>query len=172
MSDRDDMLREAVVGKMVDVHMTTYEQVKDYYQDKAGARGWIGAMAAALSPRQAGVSAKQDKGYSAARRSIERLEKGQFKNMRKYSPQMAAVGKTLPPIGKKIPGDAITITVKGEQREGKKGTRSRNITVTFKGADAYSFADNPSYGDIWDEYGVDSELFEDGDYAIDVYAVA
>jgi hypothetical protein len=169
---KQSMLQETVDSKFVPVYMTNYDQVKDYYQDQYGDRGWIGKMAEAVAGRNTSVPAKQDKPYLAARRSIERYEAGKFKSMKTYGGKMAGVGRSLPPIGKTLPGNEIKITVRGTQNEGKSGTRDRNISVTFKGSDAYSFANNPTYADIWNEYGVNPDLFEEGDYAIEVEAVS
>ena len=56
------------------------------------------------------------------------------------------------------------------------GTRDRTITVTFKGTAAYEFASNPNYPDVWEEYGVDSQIFEgEGGYetgGLDVTSVS
>lgn len=167
--DEMGMLQSAVDRHTQPIHMAHYEQLKDYYKDKYGARGWTGAMAQALT----GSEKRSGKEYLAARRSIERHETGQYGKFGKgYSAKIPEVGKQLPPIGKDVPGGQLTLTVKGTQGDGKGGTRERTITVTFKGPSAYSFANDPSYTDIWGEYGVDEGLFEDGDYAIDIYSVA
>jgi hypothetical protein len=100
----EKLLRDAVESKMVPVYMTSYSDVKDYLQDKHGQKGWIGALAQAYS----GSDRKSGKEYKAARRAIERYETGQNKSMKKYSGKNAEVGKTLPPIGKKLPGNSIT----------------------------------------------------------------
>jgi hypothetical protein len=139
MMDRDK-LQAAVDSKWVPVYASNYSQVKDALQDKHGQRGWIGALAQQLS----GSEKRSGKEYLAARRSIERYETGQFKSMKKYSPEMAKVGKSLPPIGKALPNNQINITVNGKQYDGK-GERERSFTVTFKGPDAYGFASSPTY---------------------------
>lgn len=165
--DKEQMLQRAVDSKLTPVYMNTYNQIKDYYQDTHGQRGWVGAMAQALT----GSSTKSGKEYKAARRSIERFETGQNKSMKKYGAKMPSVGRSLPAIGKRLAGNAITITVHGSQ-DGKqhKGTRNRKIEVTFTGARAQEFADSPTWDDLWDEYGAD--LGDDSDYAIDVESVA
>ncbi len=137
-------LREAVDGKWVNIYASNYAQVKEQLQDQEGQRGWIGAMAQRVS----GSESRSGKAYLAARRSIERVEKGQFKESRRYSPEMARVGRTLPPIGKKLPDNQITITVNGEHADG----RTRSFTARFKGADAYAFANNPGYAAFFYQY--------------------
>lgn len=54
-------------------------------------------------------------------------------------------GKTLPP---RISGNELTVTVTGYQ-----GSRKREFTTTFKGADAYAFADQPSYQAFFYQHG-------------------
>lgn len=160
------MLHRAVESKLTPVYMNTYDQIKDYYQDTHGQKGWIGAMAQAVT----GSTAKNGKEYKAARRAIERFDSGQNKSMKKYGAKMPSVGRSLPAIGKRLAGNSITITIQGTQ-PGKhhKGTRDRKIEVTFTGPRAQEFVDAPDYDSIWDEYGVD--LGDDSDYAVEIYAV-
>jgi len=164
------LLQNAVDSKMVPVYMTSYTQIKDYLQDKHGAKGWIGAMAQAVT----GSEKRSGKGYRAARRSIERFETGQQKSTG-YAKKMPDVGKTLPPIGKKLPGNSITVTVKGKQYEGSKGGRDREFTATFTGADAIEFTNNPTYKDFFKRLGYPDWVikgFDGGDSSgLDVYEV-
>lgn len=152
MMDREK-LRDAVAGKFVPIFMTSYADIKDYYQDKHGAKGWIGAMAQAVSGAE--TRSRKDKPYMAARRAVERFESGQNKSMKKYgtASKMEAIGKTLPPIGQKLPGNTITITIKGKQSDGSKGGREREFTATFNGPDAYIFAHNPTYKQFFKKLG-------------------
>lgn len=67
-------------------------------------------------------------------------------------------GKSLPP---RIEGNQLTVTVKGYQ-----GTREREFTTTFKGPDAYAFADQPSYRAFFHQYGYNQDtvdMFEGDD---------
>jgi hypothetical protein len=169
-----EMLSDAVDSKWVDVFATSYGDVKDALQEKHTGRGWIGALAKAIAGRQEGVKAKDDKPYLAVRRSIERYEAGQFKSLKSYGGKMAEVGRTLPPIGRALPGNKITLTVKGDQREGK-GTRERSFTTTFTGPDAYGFANEPTYRTFFKKQGYPDwviDKFEAGDYELVVSSVA
>lgn len=145
LDESRQVLTDGIDAHRTPVHMNTYTQVRDYYKDKVGERGYIGAMAQAISPRQAGVKAKDDKPYLAARRSIERYEKGQFKNIANAA-KVAEHGQQLPPTHYNPKGDTLTMTVrqatsthknsKGERRS--TGYRDREFTVSLKGADGFA----------------------------------
>lgn len=168
--NKQEMLQNAVNDKLTPVYMTDYGQIKEYLIEKHGQRGWIGAMAQMMSGSAS--RAKSDKPYQAARRSIERFEKGQFKSMK--SRDVKDVGKQLPPIGKVLKGD-ITITVKANQKDGRKGTRDRSFTATFTGMDAQNFVREPTFRDIYEQLDYPEDvidMFEDGDYELDIYSVA
>jgi hypothetical protein len=170
----DDMLQGAIDSKTDPVFMASRAAVTDYYQDTYGTN-WKSHAAAAI----AGTTDKSSRAYKSASRQFQmdkRTGQERYKSERVTADTRAryeSVGKTLPPVGRKLQGDSITITVTGTQKAGKgKGTRERTINVTLKGANAQDFINNPSYGDVWEEYGVDADLFDDGDYAIDVSSVA
>lgn len=166
MANRDEQLQNVVNEKSEDVFMRSKADIWNYYLDKHN-----GDKRAAASDAARDLSGESSgKGYRSARRNFEgsratAITRGETAKWREF-------GKELPSIGKHAIGDSITVTVKGTQKMGKSGTRDRTITVTFTGANAQGFIDNPSFRSIWDEYGVDPDLFEDGDYALDVQAVA
>lgn len=176
------MLRDAVNRRTENVYPTSYADVKEGLIEKYGQSGWIGAMAQAIT----GSEKRSGKEYLAARRSIERYETGEFKTLKKLGGKIPDVGKQLPPIGKRVKGGSLTLTVKGRQasysprnKAGKrtKSTRERSFTATFTGTDAQSFADDPTYRAFFHQLDGDYpddviDLFEDGDYELDIYAVA
>lgn len=134
-------LEQFVRSQFTPVYATSYQDIKEGLIEKHGRKNWIGAYAMTVS----GASSKKDKEYKAARRSIERFEKGQFKTLKNYgtAPQLAKVGKTIPPVAHMPPG-SIKITLRGMQ-----GVREREWTVEFTGADAYRFSRNPSWKEFF-----------------------
>lgn len=163
-----EMLHAAVNAKSEPVYMATYKDVAEYYRDKYSNREWIGEMARAVS----GSDSKSGKEYLAARRSIERHESGQYKGSSKMNvDRIVAAGMKLDPVGR-IPKDgSISITVTGTQ-EDYPGRPDRSITVTFKGPDAYSFVNNPTFEAIWTQYDVDPGDFESGSGELTVTGVS
>jgi len=152
-------------------YMRSYGELKDFYQDKFGQKGWIGGLAQAIT----GSDARSGKEYLAARRSIERYEKGQFATMKKYTPELPRVGKQLPPTGRSLPGGQFTIEVKGEQSDSKGGTRPRSFKATFQGSEALGFANNPSYRAILKKLGYPTDvidMMEAGEYELTISSVA
>lgn len=165
--NRDDLLNTAIRAKTDPIHMSTKAQIWEYYLDQNEGNKTKAASAAA----QALSGQTSGKEYRNQRRNFE----GNRINQLGDKPKWKAFGTQLPEIGRKLKGDSLTLTVKGKQgiyKKGKRtGTRERTIEVTFKGANAQGFIEDPSYYSIWDEYGVDADLFDEGDYEIEVYAV-
>lgn len=161
-----EMLQRAVDAKTDPVFLTSKSEIWEYYLDrnKEDRSKAASEAARALSGESSG------KAYRNARRNFEGSRTSPKKG---DTPKWREFGKQLPPVSRSPKGGEITITVKGKQALGKRGEpRDRKITVTLRGPDAYKFANEPDFRDIWDAYGggVD-DLFEDGDYEIDVYAV-
>ena len=158
-------LERAVEGKWRDVHARSYEEAKEHLKDVYGAKGWIGAMAQAVT----GSATRSGKEYSAARRSIERFESGQYKSSR-YAQKAASVVV----VDRRLPGNQMTITVKGKQPYYPR--RDRSFSYTFHGADAYSFAEGPSYQEFFHALDYPDWLIdafdEDSEYGLDVSSVA
>lgn len=170
MASREEQLTRAAHGAATPVYMTTYSEQREYYKDKYGQRGYIGAMASAY----AGTTDKKSLEYKAARRSIERIEKGQYKGFGKtsqYRAKVPEVGKQLPPTSYTPKQSEIKVKVTGKQSDGHGGTRDRTVEVSLSGPSAYAFVNSPQYTDVWDAYGVDEDLFESGDYELEVETV-
>jgi hypothetical protein len=143
------------------IYRTTFDEIRDYYEDKFSSRDWIGQMAQAMtdSPTRNGPK------YRAARRNIERWISGRNPSA-KSQKKLEELGRNLPPIGRKVP-PGFTIRVKGKfnpspkrKAKGEK-ERDRTIEVSFTGSDAVDFADNPSYEEFFERFGVDGEAFAD-----------
>lgn len=129
----------------------------EYYRDTYGQKGWKRQAAIALS----GTSDSKSRAYQSAIRNFQgkRLtESGETKKWKE-------AGKDIPPIRTLKNGkDSITVTVKGKQKGnlGRK-ERDRTINVTLKGDKAQKFINSPSWSDIWDEYGFDFGIDDEGD---------
>ncbi|SRR5260221_385741 len=160
-----DALSQAAHDKSSPMYMKSYGELKDYYQDKYGNRGWMGALAQAI----AGSDARSGKEYLAARRAVERREAGTHQGFGKeYTAKVPEVGKQLPPTHYEAKGGQVSFTIRGEQQ----GRGERDIKVTLRGDAAYDFVNNPSYDKLWSAYGVAPELFDDGDYALDITSIS
>src|SRR6266702_1952676 len=143
MMDREK-LQEAVDKKWEPIYATSRGDVIEYFQETYGAN-WKSHAAAA----RAGTTDKKSRAYKSASRQFQmdnRTGQERYKGeklTKATRAKYAEIGKTLPPIGKKLTGDRLTLTVTGNQYD-KKGSRDRQWTATFKGANAYAFANDPS----------------------------
>jgi hypothetical protein len=187
-NSRVDKLQTAIDGVSRPIFATGYNEVKQSYQDKYGQKSWIGKYVESLGLRTVGVKSKDDKPYLAARRSIERFEKG------KQSSSTYADKETADKAGIKLGAilhvpkqNTINIVVHGTTKELRNGkmvdVHHSPIKASFSGSDAVAFVNevyNPgssgtgmnAYQMIWDDYGVDYDLFEDGDYELEVGSVS
>ena len=172
--DREEMLQAAIERKTDPIFMQSRSAVISYYQDAYGA-AWKSHAAAAI----AGTTDKKSRAYKSASRQFQmdkRTGQERYKSERvtpATKEKYQALGQELPPIGRSLRKNSITLTVKGDQKAGKRGgTRERTITVTFSGSEGQDFITSPTFRAIWRAYGVDEELFEEGDYAIDVSSVS
>ncbi len=174
-------LEDNVHKRATPIYASTYGDVRDIYREKYGKKEYIGQMALALS----GASSKKDKAYLAARRSIERVEKGQYKGFAaKYAAKVPEVGEQLPVQSYQPKGD-VTITIKAHQVTSMKGGRpqghrEREFTATFSGSDAYAFVNEPNDSEMladilrYNDYPEDliDDFVGEGDYALDIYSAA
>lgn len=165
MGEINDQLRKFVEEHSTPNHFKSKAEIVEYFRDKYGTK-WTPHAAMFISQ----TTDKKSKAYGAAIRDFQgkRLDKPGLPG------RYEEIGKRLPPISRTPKGD-ITVTVKGKQDiyvKGKyAGQRDKKITVTFTGADAYNFVNNPSLAMIYDAYmSGGADLFERGDYAI--YAIS
>lgn len=158
---REDMLKAAVAKNTDPIFRTSKAEIVDYYKDTYKGK-WASQAAKDLS----GTTDTKSRDYKSARRNFEGSRISQEGKTAKWR----EFGKTLPPIGRKLRDNSITITVEGKQiRDGKKpGQRDRTIVVTFRGSDALTFIEEPTFQDIWDEYQFDFDEAEDGEYSLTV----
>jgi hypothetical protein len=169
MPDRDELLRRAIAEKSeTHYQISTKQEVIDYYRGEYKGKPdaqWKTAAAKALA--ELAGKGGDAKAIKNERRNFEsdRLHK------ESKTAKWAKFGASLPKV-LKPKGNEITITINAKQKDSKKGTRDRTISVTFRGVDAFVFANNPNYDDIWDEYGWNFDQEEDGDYALDIYSVS
>lgn len=168
MANRDDLLRQAVEEKTVPVFMTSKSEIVEYYQDTYG-RNWR------VKYTDDVIALRGLPNDRKTRNTISRQVQGEraWKAPRTAAirKQWEQLGRVLPPIGRKLEGESITIRVLGWQGNGRGGQRHRDISVTLTGNRAKQFVLNPTFYDLWDAYGVEPDSFEDGDYSVDVYAV-
>lgn len=172
MANDFEMLKRAIEdsGRVQEYRPSTYDELKEYYKNEYGERGWIGAYAQAVT----GSERKSGGKYLAARRSIEKYEKGMNKT------SVYASGEKVQAISSKIPvkqevNVPIKLTIVGKQGEIKNGVRTtsdRTINMSISPETATKIVKGKGgWSDIWDDYGVNDELFEDGDYKYEAESV-
>jgi len=169
----NDVFQNAIESVSHPVYHQTRAEVIEAYQDQYGDAGWrsqiISDLVAQTGKSRATVSREfqYDKRLGMERYKSEHVTKA-------TSAKYEQLGQALGPIRRELnPGqDSITITVKGEQSNGRGGIRDRAITVTLSGSNAHDWVNNPNFGDIWDEYGFDFDEAEDGEYALDNVSVS
>jgi hypothetical protein len=155
----DARLQAAVALASIPVFMSSKSELMSYYHDHYG-KHWKSQIASDLS----GTPDKKSRAYQSAIRNFQgdRLAKeGRDKT------RWQALGEKLPPMSLKPKDNQITITIQGTQQG-----RNRIIKVTLSGPQAYAFVNHPNYSDVYEAYGVDGDLFEDGEYAIEVSSVS
>lgn len=169
----DERLQQAINDKTDPVFLEKRSAIVDHYQDTYGANWKTHIVNDILRLDPTAKKASIQRQFQYDSRTGQERYKGE-KVTASTRERYESLGKELPPVGRKLQGDSITITVKGEQALGEKhggGTRDREIEVTLTGANAQEFINNPDYRSIWDEYGVDPDLFDKGDYAIAISSV-
>ncbi len=168
---KDERLENALNAATHPIYMDTSSQVIDYYKDKYGESGWTRKIAEQIQPytrNRAGTGPM----------TLPNIMRN-FQGGRTPSRQIdfKTLGQELPPVRRELkPGQtSITITVRGDMHQGPKDydtTEPITATATFSGNDAIQFINNPSYEDIYDDYGLDGDLHTDGDYEIAVASVS
>jgi hypothetical protein len=159
--DKQDMLQNFVDSKKE--HLSSKQEIIAHFRAEHGDK-YRPYAAAAI----AGTSDKKSREYRSAIRDFQGKREGQAGKPGRYE----AIGQKLPPVFK---SDKITVTVKGTQARDKGdggGTRSKSITATFEGQKAKDFVANPNYDEIYDDYEVDPDTFNDGDYELEVNSVS
>lgn len=146
----DNRLQQKVENSSRPIYETSFTNIRETFRSEFGERRWIGEYLKAAGLRNESIPAKQDKPYQAARRSLERYESNRAGSSIYTQKQYTlTVGRTLPPIGRQA-DKTITVTVTGTQQG-----RERSFTATFKGMNAQTFVDNPTYRDIFYQYAID-----------------
>jgi hypothetical protein len=155
----DVRLQAAVESATTPVFMSSKHELMNYYQDQYG-KNWKSHIASDLS----GSPDKKSRAYQSAIRNFQgdRLAKEGRDKAR-----WQALGEKLPPVSRMLAGNSITVTVSGTQQG-----RNRTIRATLSGSQAYSFVNDPNYNEIYEAYGVDGDMFEGGEYALQVRSVS
>ena len=156
---KDERLIAALDRAAPGVHMGTWSEIKDYYQDQHAAHRWIGALTTELT----GLTPADKRAYSSARRRIERWADGTNKPGKASQTALVELGKRLPPKSRQLPPDGLTFHIAGTFYVSKRdGRRHRDIEVHMDELRALQFVENPSYEAIFEEYGVDGDMFAGG----------
>lgn len=173
MSAKDELIN-AINSATNVTYRDSKAELVSYYQKQypgTGRGGWkqhiIQDTLAAKGITKSGVG---DKEYARLSKNMSkrfdpsRLNNPEPRNKKDYE----ALGKRTEPISRSPKGNSITITVKGQQGNGRGGTRDRTVTGTISGPDAYSFVNNPNWSDFWDliDWGYPFDMDEDNEYAL------
>ena len=156
-------LQRAIDGATNPVYPSSFAEIKEGFREKYGDRGWIGKLAAVYTGATSG------KEYGAARRAIERVNTGQYKDFKKaeYRSGLVEAGKQLDPIRRDVPGQGLVLTVNFTAPEDKgHSKRAREFTISLDYVTATEFVADPNYDFLFDEWfdgGADA-YGEDGDY--------
>lgn len=163
MSDDGGKLQDAVNAKTEPIFMRTKSEIWEYYLDKNSGD----KRKAASEAGRALYDAFPEKysSYKNARRNFEERGGQMVGAKAGDTAKWHAMGEKLPEIGRKPIGNELKITVEGSQYE-KRGERTREFTVTFKGPDAQAFVNDPSYWAFFYQYGYPLDIvqrFDGGD---------
>lgn len=162
---KQDLLQAAINSATNAVYMTSKEQVVDYYRDTYG-RVWKQKLVHDLAP----IANMKPKNLER-RFDPSRIHNEEKRNAEQYK----TLGQQLPPIRRELKAGqtSITITVKGDMHQGPRGgTEPLAPNATFSGSDAFTFINSPNFDDIYEDYGMDADLLNDGDYVLDVGSVS
>lgn len=157
----DDKLQAAIdaITSPYSEFMSDFEDLKDYYQDEHGERGWIRGMIKDFL----GLVPSDGRAYQSARRRIERWADGSTHPGKANKSALADLGTQLPPTQRGVPPGGINVRVAGTfVVSSKEGARYREIDVHMDEMEALDFVDNPSYEEIFETYGVDGDMFAGG----------
>jgi hypothetical protein len=159
---------DAITGPYSE-YMSDLEDIKEYYQDEYGERGWIRNMVKDFM----GLISADGRAYQSARRRIERWADGSTRPSKKNKDALGDLGKQLPPTQRGVPPGGINVHVKGTfVVSSKEGARYRDFDVCMDEMEALDFVENPSYEEVFETYGVDGDMFAGGmenDVLIEMY---
>lgn len=179
MSAQDELMK-AIESISTPNYRTSKEEIVSYYQDKypgTGQNGWRqNLIRDTLATKGITRQSVGDKEYNRLAKNTGR----RFDPSRLHTPEKRSsgdykkLGEQLPPISRTPKKNSADFVVKGEQGNGKGGTRSRTIRGTMSGPTLYDFVNNPSWSDYWDAIGYQYEfdVDEDTDYALNDVSVS
>jgi hypothetical protein len=163
MPNDNNLFRAAIERQTTPTYVRSKADIIEHYRDTYGEKDWKSHLASDL----AGTTDKKSKEYKSAIRHFQgdRLEKAAG---RSAAPRFEAVGKQLPPVSVTPKDGTLTFTVGGSQSDPYGGHRNRTINHSMTGTTAYDFANNPNWQDFWEDYDVDADMMEDGEYEFSV----
>jgi len=177
---KQDMLRDAVNAKTTPVFMSSKADVIDYYRDtykgqRTDKKGNVTyEWKTKLVNDLIGV-AKNKKGEDLSRANISRRFQAGRESTNataKGKGEYETIGKKLPPTGRTLKGDEITINIRGTQTDKRQHTRPRDISITLSGNAAKAFVMNPTFDALWDAFGVDLEDITSDGYEFVISSVS
>jgi hypothetical protein len=154
-----ERLKEQVDAISTPIYMTTKAEIVDYYKDTQG-KGWKQAIVKDLSAITGMKTKNLERRFDPSR--LQNVEK-------RNAAQYAALGKQLPPKGRRLPSN-IRIKVKGQsdpspkrKRGGKwvgESARVRSWEAGMSGMEAYNFMQEPTMEGFFEKLGnMDPDLF-------------
>lgn len=155
--------------KATPVFLTSKSDIAEHYREQYGSKKWTSEAAKALS----GTSDKNSKEYKAAIRQFQGSRLQQAGKI--LAPRFEQVGQHLPPSGYIPKDNQITVTVTGNQADGKGGSRERSFTVKLTGSDAHDFVNKPTLRTMLRAMGYPDrviDLIEDGTYELSISGVS
>ncbi len=156
----EDVFKNAVKSVADPVYLKDKSELVDYYKDTYGEKKWTRAAAEGLY----GL-VKNKKGENVSVNNIQRRFQGERLQKEGKGEVYKQLGEKLPPSSYTPKSDTVTVRVRGEQSNGRGGTRKRVIDVKLKGSQAYTWVNQPNYSDLWSEYGYGFDE-EDDEYGL------
>jgi hypothetical protein len=138
-------------------YLSSWDEIKEYYQDEYSEHRWIGALVSDLT----GHTPADGRTYATDRRRIERWASGTTHPGKGSKAALADLGQRLPPKRRGVPPGGLDVTIKGTIKVSR-DRRWREIEVHLDEMESFAFANNPSYEAIFEAYGVDGDLFAGG----------
>lgn len=154
---KDEKLQSEVERISTPNYLKSKPEIVEYYRDTYG-KDWRKQYTSDTIKAEGLANTAKVRNTISRRVQGDRADKPAKRTSTRES--FEKLGQQLPPTSRTPKQDTITITVRAkEDSHGRE--KDRTITVTMSGRQAYSFVNAPDYDDIWDEYGVDADTFDE-----------